>query len=67
MAFFSTLYKADRAGSVDQMNVDIKPAEDVKKDSMDTQGMQYVLLPGCPKPSFDNQLTVKQLKPVMES
>ena len=36
---YSSGGQADRAGSVDgKMNVDIKPQDEVKKDSMDTQG-----------------------------
>ena len=39
---YSSGGQADRAGSVDgKMNVDIKPQDEVKKDSMDTQGEKY--------------------------
>ena len=36
---YSSGGQADRAGSVDgKMNVDLKPQDEVKKESMDTQG-----------------------------
>ena len=45
---YSSGGQADRAGSVDgKMNVDIKPQDEVKKDSMDTQGENNrIILPG---------------------
>ena len=44
---YSSGGQADRAGSVDgKMNVDIKPQDEVKKDSMDTQGKIFGNLPG---------------------
>ena len=45
---YSSGGQADRAGSVDgKMNVDIKPQDEVKKDSMDTQGEIIIeILPG---------------------
>ena len=41
---YSSGGQADRAGSVDgKMNVDIKPQDEVKKDSMDTQGRNTII------------------------